>query len=158
MALVTGARKSEILTLRWRDIDVQAGMVCFRNTKNGSDCTITLVDPVLTFLRERHQGSVIPHPGSYVFPAPCRTKPLDIRTAWETAVRKAALKDFHFHDLRHTTASYLRIDGHSLEDIGDLLGHRSLIVTRRYAHLDDSYQQKMLGSTMGKVFGEGGRA
>ena len=73
-----------------------------------------------------------------------------------SAVRKAALEDFHFHDLRHTTASYLRIDGHSLEDIGDVLGHRSLTVTRRYAHLDDSYQRKMLGATMAKVFGGGG--
>src|SRR5687767_8494531 len=92
MALVTGARKSEILTLRWRDVDVQAGTVCFRNTKNGSDRTITLVDPVLTLLRERHSGQVIPHPESYVFPAPCGTKPVDMRTAWATAVRNAALE------------------------------------------------------------------
>ena len=70
-----------------------------------------------------------------------------MRTAWATAVRNAALEDFHFHDFQHTTASYFRIDGHSLEDIGDVLGHRSLTVTRRYAHLDDSYQRKMLGST-----------
>jgi integrase len=153
MAIVTGARKSEILTLRWRDIDIQAGTVCFRNTKNGSDRTITLVDPVLTLLRERHRGPVIPHPETHVFPAPCGPKPISIRTAWDTAVRKAQLEDFHFHDLRHTTASYLRIDDHSLEDIGDVLGHRSLTVTRRYAHLDDSYQRKMLGTTMAKVFG-----
>jgi integrase len=52
MALVTGARKTEILTLRWRDIEIQAGTVCFRNTKNGSDRTITLVDSVLTLLRD----------------------------------------------------------------------------------------------------------
>lgn len=154
MALVTGARKSEILTLRWRDIDVQAGTVCFRNTKNGSDRTITLVDPVLTLLRNRQQGQIIPHPESYVFLAPCGTRPISIRTAWETAVRKAGIENFNFHDLRHTTASYLRMNGHSLEDIGDVLGHRSLTVTRRYAHLDDSYQCKMLGSTMSKVFGK----
>lgn len=156
VALVTGARKSEILTLRWRDVNVQAGTVCFRNTKNGFDRTITLVDPVLAILRNRQHGTVVPHPESYVFPAPCGTKPISIRTAWETAVRKAGVENFNFHDLRHTTASYLRIDGHSLEDIGDVLGHRSLTVTRRYAHLDDSYQRKMLGSTMGKIFSEGG--
>ena len=155
MALVTGARKSEILTLRWRDIDVHASTVRFRNTKNGSDRTITLVDPLLTLLRDRHRGPVIPHPESYVFPAPCGTKPISIRTAWETVIHKANIENFNFHDLRHTTASYLRIDGHSLEDIGDVLGHRSLAVTRRYAHLDDSYQRKMLNSTMSKVFGEG---
>jgi integrase len=160
MALVTGARKSEILTLRWRDVDAQAGTVRFRQTKNGFDRTITLVAPVLTLLRERHSGPVIPHPEMYVFPAPCGAKPIDIRTAWATAVRHAALVDFHFHDLRHTTASYLRIDGHSLGDIADVLGHRTLTVTRRYAHLDDSYQKKMLGTTMGKVFGgtKGGQA
>ena len=106
MAIVTGARKSEILTLRWRDIDLQAGTVCFRNTKNGSDRTLTLVDPVLTLLRDRHRGPVIPHPESYVFPAPCGTRPIHIRTAWDTAVRKAQLEDFHFHDLRHYIYSW----------------------------------------------------
>jgi integrase len=121
MALVTGARKSEILKLRWRDLNVQAGTVCFRRTKNRSDRTITLVDPALTLLRSRQHGSVSPHPECYVFPAPCGTKPIDIRTAWKTAIRKAGLVDFHFHDLRHTTASYLRMAGHSLEDIGDVL-------------------------------------
>lgn len=125
-----------------------------RGAGTGADRTITLVDPILTLLKDHHHGPVIPHPESYVFPAPCGTKPIDIRTAWETAVRKAELEDFHFHDLRHTTASYLRIAGHSLEDIGDVLGHRSLTVTRRYAHLDDSYQRTMLSSTMGKIFGD----
>jgi integrase len=53
MALVTGARKSEILTLHWWDINVQVGTLCFRQTKNGFDRAITLVDPVLTLLRTR---------------------------------------------------------------------------------------------------------
>jgi integrase len=102
-----------------------------------------------------YRGQVLPHPDRYVSPAPYETKPIEIRTAWETAVCKAGLEDFRFHDLRHTTASYLRIHGHSLEDIGDVLGHRNLTVTRRYAHLDDSYQRKMLDSTMRKVVGGG---
>jgi integrase len=95
-----------------------------------------------------------------LFPAPCGTKPVDIRTAWHTAITKAGIGNFKFHDLRHTTASYLRLNGHSLGDIADVLGHKSPTVTRRYAHLDDSYQRKMLSTTMGKVLGgaEGGQA
>jgi integrase len=154
MALCTAARKSEILTLRWRDMNLDAGTVCFKRTKNGADRTIVLIDPVRTLLQARQQGAVLPHPECYVFPAPCGTKPIDIRTAWATAVRHAAIENFHFHDLRHTTASYLRLAGHSLEDIGEVLGHRSLTVTRRYAHLDDAYQRKMLSTTLGRVFGE----
>lgn len=156
MALATGARRGEIMTLHWRDIDLQTGTVCFRRTKNGSDRTITLVEPVLTLIRGRYHGSVTPRPETYVFPSPCGTKPANIQTAWDNAVRNADLENFRFHDLRHTTASYLRMNGHSLADIGDVLGHRSLSVTRRYAHLDDTYQRKMLNSTMSKIFGGGG--
>jgi integrase len=155
MALVTGARKSEILTLHTRDTHVQAGTVCFRNPVNGSDRTAAPAGPTVTLMREC-RGEVTAHPEAYVFPAPCGTKPIRIRTAWDAAARKAQLEDFRFHDLRRGAASSLRMGGHSLEDIGDVLGRRSLRVTRRYAHLDDSYQRKMLGSKVGKVFGEGG--
>jgi integrase len=158
LALCTGARKAEILTLRWRDVDLHAGTVTFVRTKNTSDRTVVLVQPVLSLLRARVQGQVIPHPDTYVFPAPCGTRPVDIRSAWNVAVCKARVDNFTFHDLRHTTASYLRMNGHSLADIAEILGHRSLAVTRRYAHLDDSYQRQMLGATMGRIFGEGGRA
>jgi integrase len=63
-------------------------------------------------------------------------EPLENRRHWfDDAVVDAKLKNFHWHDLRHTFASRLRMKGAPLEDIADLLGHKSLTMTRRYAHL-----------------------
>jgi integrase len=155
LALSTGARRGEILSLRWKDINLGEGHVWFRGTKNGEDRRVPLVGPVVEVLRQRSRGQVLPHPETLLFPAPNGRTPVDIRTAWHTAISKAGIENFHFHDLRHTTASYLRLAGHSLGDIADVLGHKSLAVTRRYAHLDDTYQRKMLSSTLDKVFGDG---
>ncbi len=116
-----------------------------------------LVDPVIEVLQRRYHSHIVPHPDLLLFPAPDGRTPVDIRTAWHTAITKARIENFHFHDLRHTTASYLRLNDHSLGDIVDVLGHKSLAVTRRYAHLYDAYQRKMLSSTMGAVLGEGSR-
>lgn len=156
LALSTGARRGEILTLRWKHLDLVNGHVWFHATKNGEDRRVPLVVPVVGVLLARHHAQVTPHPEALLFPAPDGIRPVDIRTAWRTAIQKAGIENFKFHDLRHTTASYLRLNGHSLGDIADVLGHKSLTVTRRYAHLDDSYQRRMLGATLGKVFGEGG--
>ena len=153
VALCTGGRQGEVLKLHWKDIDLNHRHVWFRGTKNGEDRRVPLVGPVVEVLRERQHSQVTPHPEMLLFPAPCGTKPVDIRTAWRTAIQKAGIENFKFHDLRHTTASYLRLNGASLADIADVLGHKSLAVTRRYAHLDDSYQRTMLGGTMEKVFG-----
>jgi integrase len=155
LALSTGARRGEILNLCWKNLDLAHGHVWFHNTKNGEDRRVPLVGPVVDVLLERHHAEVTPHPETLLFPAPDGIRPVDIRTAWRTALKNAGIENFKFHDLRHTTASYLRLNGHSLGDIADVLGHKSLTVTRRYAHLDDSYQRKMLGSTMGKIFGRG---
>jgi integrase len=63
------------------------------------------------------------------------SKPLYIHDAFLTAMKRAKIKDFRFHDLRPTAASYLAMQGCSLAEIAEVLGHRSLDVTRRYAHL-----------------------
>jgi integrase len=158
LALSTGARRGEILSLQWKDIDLANAHVWFRGTKNGDGRRVPLVGPVFEVLQRRYHAQVIPHPDMLLFPAPQGNTPVDIRTAWRTAIAKARIENFHFHDLRHTTASYLRLNDHSLGDITDVLGHKSLAVTCRYAHLDDAYQRQMLSSTMGRVLGGGSQA
>ena len=77
---------------------------------------------------------------SLVFPAPhSQSKPIDIRSAWETALRKAGIANFRFHDLRHTAASYLAMNQASLLEIGTLLGHKTVQMTKRYAHLSNAH-------------------
>lgn len=77
---------------------------------------------------------------SLVFPAPhSQSKPIDIRSAWETSLRKADIFNFCFHDLRHTAASYLAMNQASLLEIGTLLGHKTIQMTKRYAHLSNAH-------------------
>ena len=77
---------------------------------------------------------------SLVVPSPnSPSKPIDIRSAWETAMSKADISNFRFHDLRHTAASYLAMSQASLLEIGTLLGHKTVQMTKRYAHLSNAH-------------------
>jgi integrase len=80
-------------------------------------------------------------------------RPLSIRTTWQPAVKRAGLEDFRFHDLRHMAASYLVMNGASLAEIAEILGHRSLEMTRRYAHLNYEHTRKVLASMNEVMFG-----
>jgi integrase len=69
-------------------------------------------------------------------------KPLgDIKRSFRTVLRKAGIKDFHFHDLRHTSASYIVMQGASLKAVQEQLGHTSLTTTQRCAHLNPEFQR-----------------
>ncbi len=78
----------------------------------------------------------------YVFPAPNgRDEPYENFDAhWHQALETAGLKNFKFHDLRHTCASYLAAQGSSLLEIADALGHRTLAMVQRYSHLTQSHK------------------
>ena len=78
--------------------------------------------------------------------------PIDIRSAWETALSKAGISNFRFHDLRHTAASYLAMNQASLLDIGTLLGHKTVQMTKRYAHLSNAHIHSAAVSLNDKLF------
>ena len=80
---------------------------------------------------------------------------MDFRTAWETALRHADIQDFRFHDLRHSAASYLAMNGATLRELADILGHRSLEMVRRYAHLTEQHTAAVVASMNAKIFSEG---
>ena len=77
------------------------------------------------------------------------------RKAWEGAVTRAKISDFTFHDLRHSFASYLALNGASLLDIGELLGHRDLKTTKRYVHLTEGHKRAVVERMAQNVFREG---
>jgi len=132
-ALCTGMRRGEIATLEWRDIDFARAQITLRNTKNGTRRGIPLCSPALDTLRARSKvrrlGTAL------VFPGTNPTKPIDLRTPWETALRRAQIGGFRFHDPRHSAASYLAMSGATPLAIAAILGHKSLQMTKRYAHL-----------------------
>ena len=137
LALSTGMRRGEIMNLKWSDIDLARGSILLQTTKNGERRFIPLVGIALDLLRSKYANQTL---DSLVFPAPySQSKPIDIRSAWETALSKAGISNFRFHDLRHTAASYLAMNQASLLEIGTLLGHKTVQMTKRYAHLSNAH-------------------
>ena len=119
-------------------------------TKNGERRRVPIVGPALEALRAHAKVRRLDSP--LVFPG--RTgKPAELRKAWVKALREAGIEDFRFHDLRHTTASYLAMSGASPGEIAEILGHKTLHMVKRYAHLSESHTRSVLERTMDKVLG-----
>ncbi len=89
-----------------------------------------------------------------MFPRTDGREPIEIRKAWYNAVETAKLTDFRFHDLRHSTASYLAMNGASLVEIADVLGHKTLQMVKRYAHLSESHVKGLLERVNAQVLGD----
>ncbi len=151
LALTTGARRGEALGIEWRHVDFGRKTVHFPKTKNGDPRTLPLVEPALSLLLARFRVRRIDTP--LVFPNAPGTGPVDLKRSWATALRRAAVEDFRWHDLRHTTASYLAMNGASTVELAGALGHKTLAMVKRYSHLSADHIESIVGDTMGKVFG-----
>lgn len=131
LLLFTGCRFSEIVTLRWKDVDEERRILTLRESKTGKgERPLNL--PALEVLRglPREAGS------PFVFPGIKRKAPLtSVRRLWHRIREHAGLKDVRLHDLRHSFASVGAAAGASLPIIGGLLGHTQARTTQRYAHL-----------------------
>jgi integrase len=140
LSLTTGARKGEIMSLRWGQIDFKRQVIILEKTKNGDKRALALVGEAFGLLQER--AKVRSLTDDRVFPPTDRAKKvkyIDLRLPWEAALNEAGIADFHWHDLRHTAASYLAMGGVSLVEIAKVLGHRTLAMVARYAHLSDEH-------------------
>ena len=150
VALSTGARRGEVLGLRWPDVDMQRGMLTFQQTKNGERRSVPLVNFAAERMREharvRKIGSDLVFPGS-------NGKPLEIGKMFDRAVARAGIADFRFHDLRHTAASALAMSGASLSEIAEVLGHKTLQMVKRYAHLTEGHTRGVVGRMNQAMFG-----
>ncbi|NBQ69362.1 MAG: site-specific integrase [Nitrosomonadaceae bacterium] len=156
LALSTGMRQGEIMGLTWDVVDLNQGRAILHETKNGERRAIAITGHALEVLKELSKVRRID--SKLLFPAKENTaqklqKPVDLRTPWETAVKKAELQDFHFHDLRHSAASYLAMNGASLAEIAEVLGHKTLQMVKRYAHLSEGHTARVVASMNDKIFG-----
>ncbi|MGA8164597.1 MAG: site-specific integrase [Waddliaceae bacterium] len=149
--ICTGARKGEILGLKWKDIDFDRSTATFLLTKNGDTRTVPLCQMLLDCLRKERNKRVIM--SEYTFPCQDGSKPADIRTSWELAVKNAGIKGISFHTLRHTCASHLSMQGASTLEIAAILGHKSLSMVKRYSHLSVSAKAKVLNRMNDEIFG-----
>jgi integrase len=131
VALNTGMRLGEIIGLAWERVSFASGMITLKATKNGDDRYLPMnkaVDAELAGL----PGPKVEGP---VFARANGTGVKSIRTGFERACVAAKIENFHFYDLRHTYASHLVMAGRPLIEVKELLGHRTLTMTMRYAHL-----------------------
>ena len=138
LALNTGMRKGEILGLKWQDIDFKRGIAHLSQTKSGKSRNIPLNNTVLRTL------TAIPktHDSPFIF---CNKdgKPYrDVKKSFLTAIKKSDIINFHFHDCRHHFASHLAMAGVDLNTIRVLLGHSTINMTLRYAHLSPDHTKR----------------
>lgn len=142
VALLTGLRKGEIRGLKWSFIDFENQAIHLPTSKNGAPRSIPLSKHLARVFGELHPDE--PSPEQHVFHNPETDGPIDVRRAWRTAVKNAELKNFRFHDLRHSAASYLAMNGASTIEIAEVLGHRTLDMARRYSHLTLEHKRGLM--------------
>jgi len=178
LAMSTGMRYGEIINLTWLDIDLSRKRVVLQETKNGDRRAVPIAGSALELLTRLEKKSTVD--GGLLFPKLRGTtltldetdketpdfqkqesarvqkvqKPTQLRTAWCVALKKAEIKDFRFHDLRHCAASYLAMSGASMGEIADILGHKTLAMVKRYAHLSDSHKHEVVDRMNKHFLGE----
>jgi integrase len=128
-ALHTGMRRGELFNLKWFDVDFTRGVIHVRQTKTDKDRDVPMNQTMRQMLESRPRAS------GYVFPSP-RTggRLIDIKHKFDEARTSANIKDFRFHDLRHTAATRLADAGVNVVVIAEILGHGDIRTTKRYSH------------------------
>lgn len=138
VAIYTGMRREEILELTWTNVDFERTRALIYKTKNDKPRAVPLAPPVMDALKEcqRTRRSDT----DLIFPSPeIPDQGIEIGKTFPKAVARAGITDCHFHDLRHTAASYLAMSGASLQEIAEILGHKTLSMVKRYAHLTEQH-------------------
>jgi len=148
LAITTGARRGELLGLKWGNIDLHNNLAYVETSKNGQPRVLPLtqevVSELLLFKKEDDNLLVF---NSKIKPE----KPFCFNKSWKKALDVADVKDFTFHSLRHTTASYLAQSGASLLEVANVLGHKNISVTKRYAHLCVNSKTKLVNNVLGGI-------
>jgi integrase len=157
-ALNTGMRRGEILSLKWSQI--RNGFIYLEKTKTNEARQIPVNDTLARMFKDMRKNQGL---GSeYVFTyaksedklkgkkpvrkriklAPVPERVRNIKSAFKAAVGRAGIEDFRFHDLRHTFASHMVMRGASLKEVQEILGHKTMTMTLRYAHLSQEHKKK----------------
>ena len=152
LALSTGARHGELINLKWQDVDLKRQVIILHDTKNKERRVLPVVNHAYQLMQEHNKVRNIA--SNLVFPSPYSAKePWNSRSTWEKAVKNAKIEDFRFHDLRHSAASYLAMNGASLAEIAEVLGHKTLQMVKRYAHLSEAHTASVVEKMNNKIFG-----
>lgn len=148
MAVSTGARRSELLGLRWGDIDFKQHTAYLDDTKNGERRILPLTGDVMQELeqfREIGTGHLFPHPSKL------NASFRNFDKHWQSTKKAANITNLRFHDLRHTTGSWLAQAGVSIKAVQEILGHKTITTTQRYVHHDVKHKAEALQSVFGGI-------
>ncbi len=143
--IYTGCRKGEALNLKWDDVDLQNDVIAIKGTKTKYDRYVPIHSQLKTLL----SGITKNQDCLYVFNNN-GAKIGNFKRSFHTACKNAGLKDLHIHDLRHVFASKMVMNGTSLYITGELLGHRTTQMTKRYSHLVPETLKKAVDDVWGK--------
>ncbi len=152
LAMSTGGRRAEIWGLNWKYVDLKNGFVTFEETKNDEPRSVPLQGHALELMLERSKVRRIET--DLVFPS--RVDPqkhFNFRRPFEMALKAAQIEDFKWHDLRHCAASYLVMAGVDMRTVAEILGHKNLQMTQRYAHLSPGHLKDAVAKMNNKIFG-----
>jgi len=133
LCLLTGARRSNVQSMRWKDLVLDKAVWTIPDTKTGESQTVPLVPMAIEVLRSREEVE-----SEWVFPGPGKTGHLvELKNVWARIIREAELKNLRLHDLRRTLGSWQAITGASLAVIGKSLGHKNISTTAIYSRLSE---------------------
>jgi integrase len=148
LALLTGLRRGNLLNLKWEQVNIDLGILIIpaQEAKGGRDLKLPLAPEAVELLK-----SIPRHPSSnYVF---CKGdgKPYkDIYSGFRLALKRAGIEECTIHTLRHTVGSHLVMNGVDLATVKELLGHRDIQTTLRYAHLAQDHKREAIAK-VGKL-------
>ena len=147
-ALHTGFRMSELLSLTWEDVDFDRRIITVKAgyAKNGESRSIPMNEMLKRTLEEVRisDGALFRNCAGNTYRS--------VRTAFDSALKRAEISDFTFHDLRHTFASRLMMGGVDLPTVKELMGHKEITMTLRYSHLSDSHKQRAVEILSAPIF------
>ena len=156
LALSTGMRSGEVVGLTWDRVDLKAGRILLEQTKNGERRVAPLVGHAAELLKERSKVRRLDT--DLLFQSEKKqedgtVRPVDLRVPWLKALEVAGIEDFRFHDLRHSAASYMLMNGASIAELAEVLGHKTLQMVKRYSHLSESHTRGIVERMNAAVFG-----
>ncbi len=147
LAINTGMRRGELLSLAWRNVDFQRGVIHVTNTKTGRDRDVPMNSEVRSILLELQRQN---EDEAFVFRnRKTGVNLTDVKHGFNGACTDAGLDDFRFHDLRHTAGTRLADAGADAFTIAEILGHATLQMTKRYTHATDERKRQAVEALSG---------
>ena len=149
LAAFTGMRRSEVLGLKWMNVDLAHNRLMLTATKNNEGRIVYLNRLATDVIKSQWAKGV--KPASLVFLHDYSAD--NVSKGFNVVCRKLGIEDFHFHDLRHTAASWMRMRGADVQTVASLLGHKDMRMAIRYQHLSADHLEEAVGR-LDEIFGE----